>query len=223
MNAVMHRDYQVGGPVQVEHADTRLGVTSPGDFVLGVTPLNVLTTSSRTRNPALPNAVRALGLAEAAGVGVDRMYAAMTAVGQRPPAFETDGVRVTATLFGGAPNAPFTRFVASMAPERRDDPDTLLVLVTLLQSRTVTALALAPLLQKDAEEVETTLRHLAADAVDLIERNRATVTHRRGTYRLRGDVLAALGAAVTYLGGPVMRAIAKSSTSSVRPVRSTAV
>ena len=104
VNAVMHRDYQAGGPVQVEHSDTRLGVTSPGDFVLGVTPLNILTTSSRARNPALANAVRALGLAEAAGVGVDRMYAAMTAVGHRPPVFDTDGVYVTATLFGGAPN-----------------------------------------------------------------------------------------------------------------------
>jgi ATP-dependent DNA helicase RecG len=198
VNAVMHRDYQVGGPVQVEHSDTRLGVTSPGDFVLGVTPLNVLTTSSRTRNPALANSMRALGLAEAAGIGVDRMYAAMTAVGHRPPAFQTDGVRVTATLFGGAPNAPLTRFVATMAPDRQEDPDTLLVLVTLLQSRTVTAESLSPLLQKDREEVETTLRHLAADGIDLIERTRASATYRAGTYRLRGDVLAALGTAVQY-------------------------
>lgn len=198
VNAIMHRDYQVAGPVQVEHSDTRMAVTSPGDFVLGVTPQNILTTSSRTRNPVLANAVRALGLAEAAGVGVDRMYAAMTAVGHRPPVFKSDGVRVTATLFGGAPNAPLTRFVASMDADRRDDPDTLLVLVTLLQSRTVTAEKLAPLLQKGADEVETTLRHLSAESVALIERTRASATHRMGTYRLRGDVIAVLGPAVTY-------------------------
>ncbi len=198
VNAIMHRDYQAAGPVQVEHSDIRLGVTSPGDFVLGVTPQNVLTTSSRTRNPTLANAVRALGLAEAAGVGVDRMYAAMTAVGHRPPVFETDGIRVTATLFGGAPNAPLTRFVATLAPDRRDDPDTLLVLITLLQARTVTAAGLAALLQKEAAEVETTLRHLEADELGLIERTRGSATYRMGTYRLRGDVLAALGPAVTY-------------------------
>jgi ATP-dependent DNA helicase RecG len=198
VNAVMHRDYQAAGPVQVEHSDTRLAVTSPGDFVLGVTPQNILTTSSRTRNPALASVVRALGLAEAAGVGVDRMYAAMTAVGHRPPTFETDGVRVTATLFGGAPNAPLTRFVASMDAARRDDPDTLLILVTLLRSRTVTAERLAPLLQKGADEVETTLRHLAAQSVAMVERTRASSTHRMGTYRLRGDVIAALATAVTY-------------------------
>lgn len=72
VNAVMHRDYQVGGPIQVEHSDTRLAVTSPGDFVLGVTPQNILTTSSRTRNSSLAGAIRAMGLAEAAGVGVEQ-------------------------------------------------------------------------------------------------------------------------------------------------------
>lgn len=198
VNAVMHREYRVAAPVQIEHSDTRLAVTSPGDFVLGVTPQNILTTSSRTRNPSLANAVRALGLAEAAGVGVDRMYAAMTAVGHRPPVFSTDGVRVTATLHGGAPNAQLTRFVASMPADRREDPDTLLVLITLLQSRTVTAARLGPLLQKDADEVETTLRHLAADDPGLLERTRGSATHRTGTYRLRGPVVAALGPAVTY-------------------------
>lgn len=85
-----------------------------------------------------------------------------------------------------------------MHPNRRDDPDTLLVLVTLLQARTVTAASLAPLLQKGPEEVETTLRHLAGGGVDLIERTRGSATHRVGTYRLRGEVLAALGPAVGY-------------------------
>jgi ATP-dependent DNA helicase RecG len=116
------------------------------------------------------------------------MYAAMTAVGHRPPVFETDGICVTATLFGGAPNAPLTRFVATLTPDRRDDPDTLLILITLLQARTVTAASLAALLQKDADEVETTLRHLAADGLGLVERTRGSATYRMGTYRLRGDV-----------------------------------
>ncbi len=198
VNAVMHRDYQVGGPIQVEHSETRLAVTSPGDFVLGVTPQNVLTISSRTRNPSLASAVRSLGLAEAAGVGVDRMYAAMTGVGHRPPVFDSDGIRVRTTLHGGAPNAAVTRFVATLPGERREDPDTLLILVTLLTSRTVTAENMAPLLQKDAEEVETTLRQLETAQIRLLERTRNSATHRFGTYRLRGEVLATLGPAVSY-------------------------
>lgn len=115
-----------------------------------------------------------------------------------PPPFESDGVRVTAALFGGAPNAPLTRFVATLEPDQQSDPDTLLVLVTLLQSRTVTAESLGPLLQKGAEETETALRHLAAAGTDLIERTRGSATHRMGTYRLRSEVLAALGPAVAY-------------------------
>lgn len=198
VNGVMHRDYQAQGSVQIEHASTRLAVTSPGDFIVGITPQNVLTASSRTRNASLANAVRALGLAEAAGVGVDRMYAAMSAIGHRPPVFETDGMRVTTTLFGGAPNAPLTRFVATLDHERQENPDTLLVLVSLLTARTVTAEGLVPLLQKEADEVETALRHLATDPEALIERTRASASHRRGTYRLRGEVIADLGAAVTY-------------------------
>ena len=46
----------------------------PGPFVTGVTAQNVLTTSSRPRNSVLARAIRTLGLAEAAGSGVDRMY-----------------------------------------------------------------------------------------------------------------------------------------------------
>lgn len=198
VNAFMHRDHQASGTIQVEHADTRLAVTSPGDFVVGVTPANVLTVSSRARNPALAGAIRTLTLAEAAGVGVDRMYTAMTEVGHRPPVFETDGTRVTVSLHGGAPNGWVTKYVTTLPAERRRDPDTLLVLTALLSTRTVTAAVLAPVLQKDAEEVETILRRLTAADVALIEQTRNTLSHRHGTFRLRGEAIAALGPAVAY-------------------------
>ena len=198
VNAFMHRDYQASGTVQVEHADTRLAVTSPGDFVVGVTPANVLTVSSRTRNPVLANTIRALTLAEAAGVGVDRMYAAMTEIGHRPPVFETDGTRVTVSLHGGAPNTWVTRYVTTLPSERRRDPDTLLVLTALLSSRTVTAASLAPVLQKDVDEVETILRRLTVPDIALVEQTRNTLSRRHGAFRLRGEVIAALGPAVAY-------------------------
>lgn len=198
VNAVMHRDYQVNAPVQIEHSETRMAVTSPGDFMVGVTPLNLLTTTSRTRNSTLASAIRALGLAEAAGVGVDRMYAAMTAVGHQPPVFDTDGTRVRASLLGGAPNAMLTLFVATLPTERRTDPDTLLVLLTLLNIRAVNAAMMAPMLQRHVDEVETILRQLEAPPVSLLERTRGSATHHYGSYRLRGEALAHLGPAVGY-------------------------
>lgn len=198
VNAVMHRDYADLAPIQVEHAPTRLAVTSPGDFVSGVTPANVLTVTSRSRNPALSAAIRALNLAETAGVGVDRMYAAMTALGHRPPIFEAVGGRVTVSLLGGAPNAWVARFVSTLPERHQHDPDTLLVLFSLLARRTVTAQGLAATLQRPADEVESILRRLLADDVGLLDQTRNSVTRRFGTYRLRGAAVAALGPAVAY-------------------------
>lgn len=198
VNAFMHRDYADPATVQVEHTPTRLAVTSPGDFVVGISSQNVLTAPSRTRNQALAGAMRALRLGEAAGVGVDRMYAAMTGVGHRPPTFATDGVRVTVTLDGGAPNTWVTKFVQTLPEPNRRDPDTLLILLTLLTKRSVTASALSPLLQRDPDEVEGILRQLVTDDVSLLDQTRNTLTHRHGTFRLRGEAIAALGPAVEY-------------------------
>jgi ATP-dependent DNA helicase RecG len=89
-NAVIHRDYRLSGAVRVEHAPTRLTITSPGPLVQGVTVTNILTTSSRPRNARLAAAVRTLGLAEEAGVGVDRMYREMVRVGHVPPPVRGD-------------------------------------------------------------------------------------------------------------------------------------
>lgn len=198
INAFMHRDYQAGGLVQIEHSTTRLAVTSPGGFVLGVNPANILTVTSRSRNPSLSNAIRHLGLAEAAGVGVDRMYAEMAKVGHEPPSFESDNFRVTVTLNGGAPNTAVTRFVGTLPPERRSDPDTLLVMLALLRKRTVTAKEMAPTLQKEPAEVEIILQHLAGPDIGFIERTRESANLRVGVYRLLDHAIADLGTAVTY-------------------------
>jgi ATP-dependent DNA helicase RecG len=198
INGVMHRDYRRGGTVQVEHTATRMTVTSPGPFVSGVTPTNVLTTSSRSRNPALSRAVRTLGLAETAGTGVDRMYAEMARVGHQPPSFSDDHDRVQVSLLGGAPNATLARFTASLPAGEADDADTMVVLLTLLQQQTLTAAAMAPLLQKDERETLAVLERLAAEPVLLLERTRETARRTNPKFRLREHVVAALGPAVAY-------------------------
>ncbi len=198
VNAFMHRDYQAAGLVQIEHASTRLAVTSPGGFVLGVTPANILTVTSRSRNPSLSNAIRLLGLAETAGVGVDRMYAEMARVGHEPPTFDSDNFRVTVALNGGAPNTAVTRFVATLPIERRSDPDTLLVMLALLRKRTVTAKEMSPTLQKEAAELEIVLQNLAGPETGFLERTRESANLRVGVYRLRDHAIAGLGTAVTY-------------------------
>ncbi len=63
-------------------ADVSLTVVSPGGFVGGVNADNVLT-QRFSRSPALADAIRALGLVDKQGIGVDRMYREMVTLGHR--------------------------------------------------------------------------------------------------------------------------------------------
>lgn len=198
VNAFMHRDYRTHEMIQIEHTASRLRITSPGGFVPGVTVDNVLTVSSRCRNLSLSQAIRSLGLAESAGVGVDRMYASMTAIGHQPPTFSTDGLTVTTALQGGPPNEPVARFVAGLPEDRRGDPDTLLILTYLFEHRTTSAARMHRIMQKTETETETKLLELSAPGGALVERTADTARSRRGEYRLVGEAIRALGAAISY-------------------------
>lgn len=196
-NAVMHRDYRREGAVQVEHAPTRLVITSPGPLVQGATVDDVLTTVSRPRNVTLTVAIRTVGLAEQAEVGVDRTYRDTVRVGHQPPRFESEADQVRVTLLGGAPNRQLARFTATVPAAESDDADTMLVLHALLSRRTVSVSTLSPVLQK-ADEVETVLRRIEAPPVSLIEPTRTSARRRHPEYRLREHVVGQLGPAVTY-------------------------
>ncbi len=196
-NAVAHRDWRLPEPISIEHSPTRLVVDSPGPLVPGVTVDNILAHPSKPRNRALIEAIRKLGLAEQAGVGIDRMYRDMIRTGHQPPEItESDYVRVTLT--GGAPNRNVARYVASLPPTTAEDVDAMLVLFTLLTQRTVTAAHLERVLQKPASEVESVLRALAIDDVGMLEATRQTTRRRMATYRLREHPLRELGTAVPY-------------------------
>lgn len=199
VNGLMHREYFSTERTSIEHTVTQLRVTSPGGFVPGVNVDNVLTTSSRTRNANLAGAMRMLGLAETAGSGVDRMYAEMARVGHEPPRYVADTTKVEVTLLGGAPNTSLARYVATLPPDEAADADTMLILLTLLTHKTVSAEELTPLLQKPTvDEAQSVLARLSGEAIQLLEPTRETARRARPKYRLREDALAALGTAVGY-------------------------
>jgi ATP-dependent DNA helicase RecG len=197
-NALCHRDLRILEPVTVEHSPTVMRIVSPGPLMTGITPNNIITTPSRPRNRALMSVARTLGLAEEVGRGVDRIYRAMIGSGRDLPRIEEDAERVSVTLVGGAPNMQVARFVAQLPHDERDDTDTLLLLFHLCRHRTVTALTLAPWLQKTDGEAVAILRRLASGEAAMIESTRATAMRSAPTYRLRSEVLRALGAAVVY-------------------------
>ena len=198
VNAVIHRDYHLTGPVVFEHSPEVLVVTSPGPLVSGVTPENILTHPSRPRNPALASAVRVLGFAEEVGRGVDRMYREMIRAGRQLPRIEAGFDQVRVSLLGGAPNTQIARYVAQLPEEERDDTDTMLILFQLCSHRTVSAADLAPFIQKTEAEAEASLRRLAGARPGLLEATRQSLRRARPAYRLRGEVLKSLGTAVSY-------------------------
>lgn len=197
-NALLHRDYRLPQPVQVEHSPSAFVVMSPGPLVGSVTEQNILTHASTPRNPTLARAARTLGLAEETGRGVDRMFREMIRVGHDLPLIVggIDFVRVV--LSGGAPRAAIVRYVTQLPREEREDTDTMLVLFELCQRRTVSADSIAPVLQKATPETEMILRRLAQEHPGMLEPTRASRRLHAPQYRLRADTLKALGTAVRY-------------------------
>ena len=103
VNGLAHRDWGTDTPTTIEHVGTTLAVTSPGGFIGGVTPENIITHPSAPRHRALAMLLAKLRIAEHEGVGVDRMVRDMLRVGYpRPVIEEIGGPMVRAVLIGGA-------------------------------------------------------------------------------------------------------------------------
>ncbi|MGI8944918.1 MAG: ATP-binding protein [Thermoleophilaceae bacterium] len=197
-NAVLHRDYNLGGHVQVTHSPEAFEVTSPGPLVAGVTNSNILTHESKPRNAALAKAGRLLGIAEEVGTGVDRMYRELLSSGKAIPVIEAELDRVRVTFIGRSRSARIPAYIAQLPKAEREDVDTLLVLAALCEQRTVDAASMAPRLQKPADSAQIVLERLSGRAVAVIEPTRGTVRRARPKYRLREEALQALGPAVAY-------------------------
>lgn len=165
LNGVVHRDWNLHEATTVSwvEEDVSLTVVSPGGFVGGINEDNVLA-QRFSRSPALADAVRALGLVDKQGIGVDRMYREMVTLGHRPPLLiEEAGPRVRTRLVGGRPVVPVMRLTSRIQPvARQRDVQVALVVYTLLHRPFTTAEQMATVLQRTpseaAEALETTYR-----------------------------------------------------------------
>lgn len=205
VNGAMHGEHRDHRPIYVEHAPESLRVRSPGPLVAGVTPANILTHPPTPRFPSLAGALRAVGLAEELGQGVDRMFREMIRTGKRVPQVDVtsgDLAETSVTFRGGPPNARVAKFVASLPTSEQDDTDAMLVVSILVERRSISAHTVGGLLQRDLSSTEAVLRRLAGGAAQLIEPTPRSSSRRHPDYRLRADPLAALGPAVTYQSRP---------------------
>ncbi|AZM47498.1 transcriptional regulator [Streptomyces sp. WAC 06738] len=198
VNAFIHGDWRLRVPVHIEHSPQYLKIDSPGPLVSGVTTSNILTRGSRARYPALAAAFRLLGLAEEVGQGVDRMFREMIRSGRDIPVISEDSEQVSVLFRGAPPNTRIAKFLASLPEDEQDDTDALLIIRLLCSKRTVKASEVAGVIQRTEEEAQAALLRLSVDPLNILEPTRGTMRNRFPAYRLRAEVVAKLGSAVTY-------------------------
>ena len=99
-NAIMHRDYTLSGSIHVHQFQYSIEISSPGGFVQGVAPENILHNSQR-RNELLAQAFQHAERAERYGWGVPMMFdRAMELCKPLPDFSRSDSGRVRLELDG---------------------------------------------------------------------------------------------------------------------------
>lgn len=98
LNALVHRDYFLRQSTHVDLRDGWLEVVSPGGFMPGVTPRNILRHRPVRRNPLLAEALQMIGLVNRAGLGVDRIYEELLSLGKGIPRYDADESQVRLIL-----------------------------------------------------------------------------------------------------------------------------
>jgi ATP-dependent DNA helicase RecG len=103
LNAVAHRDYFLSQGIIVALHRDKVEITSPGGFLGGISPINILRHPPVHRNEALARGLRELGLTNRAGLGVDRIFEGLLRSGARPPTYRADEASVSVSLpLGGS-------------------------------------------------------------------------------------------------------------------------
>jgi ATP-dependent DNA helicase RecG len=179
LNALVHRDYFLAQSIHVHLHDDKLEISSPGGFVGGVSPDNILRHVPRRRNPFLADTLEKIGYVNRLGMGVDRIYEELLKLGKRTPIYLTDESSVT-LMIPMTSNPAFARFVAEeFRADRKLDLDDLICLRTLSLEGHIDRWRAARALQLQEEQAAQRLTSLRA--------RRYLLAHGRGRgagYRL---------------------------------------
>lgn len=117
LNAVSHRNYQLGGSIFVRQFPRRLEIDSPGGFPLGITVDNILDRQN-PRNRRIAEILTKCGLVERSGQGMNLIYEELIKQSKPTPDFSrTDQYQVGITLHGTVEDPAFIRFVEKVSKE----------------------------------------------------------------------------------------------------------
>jgi ATP-dependent DNA helicase RecG len=117
LNAVSHRDYQLGGSVFIRQHPRRLAVESPGGFPVGITEQNILD-RQLPRNRRVADIFARCGLVERSGQGMNLMFELSIQQSKPTPDFTgTDQYQVVLSLNGEVQDPRFLRFLEKIGRE----------------------------------------------------------------------------------------------------------
>ena len=117
LNAVSHRDYRGAGSTFVRQFPHKLEVSSPGGFLPGVTPENILY-KQVPRNRRISEAFSRCGLVERSGQGARLMFEQSIKESKLPPDYTgTDDHEVLLTLRGEVQDPGFLSFLENIGQE----------------------------------------------------------------------------------------------------------
>lgn len=195
VNAIMHRDWDIPEPITIEHTGDEFVVFSPG-LPFGVEIDHLLTAPSRTRNRALGDALRSLGLAEREGTGVDRMFIEQIRLGHSPPSFQVRAGGVRVVLAGGDPVPSVVRVHAGLPARLRGDARAAIMIDLLRESPSVTRRELTAAAQEDSPEIDAFLS--LAENEGLLQRTARARPGGEAAWRLSDSIRDALGPVLPY-------------------------
>lgn len=120
LNAVSHRDYQLGGSVFIRQYPRRLTVESPGGFPVGINEQNILDRQS-PRNRRIADVLAKCGLVERSGQGMNLMFELSIQESKPTPDFTgTDQYQVVLNLNGEVQDPSFLQFLEKVGRETLD-------------------------------------------------------------------------------------------------------
>ena len=183
LNALVHRDYFLGASIHMNLFADRLEITSPGGFIGGVSPHNVIRHAPVRRNPLLADVMQSVGVVNRAGLGVDRIFRDQLRLGKRFPIYDAKESYVRLVLHKNT-HRDFVRFVDEQAIQGQEiSLDDLIVLRSLIDRGRINRRSAADVLNLPENNASQRL-------VSLRERGHISVSGRgdSATYRLSDNL-----------------------------------
>ncbi len=120
LNAVSHRNYQLGGNIFIRQQPRQLTLESPGGFPVGITTQNILD-RQLPRNRRISDIFARCGLVERSGQGMNLMFELSIQESKPMPDFTgTDQYQVILNLNGEVQDPHFLQFLEKVGRETLD-------------------------------------------------------------------------------------------------------